>query len=217
MKDQFLYFCQFLLLGYKLFKSHPFKKQKIPQPCLPLRSLAHSFFFFSFIAISLLSWSLHLFTFYLHLSSLRYGFHVHHVPKTTLIRVTRGLLIIIYNDIFLHDFRVDYFLSPWNHFFGFLIWLFLWRRRLGLPPYLAYYFIASRRMIWMGGQLHVCEWKSTEEVMEVDRWDRVMSIINSKFLGEASVHAQRLPSLPSNLSCVFSLWRNLELPLIIDW
>lgn len=60
-------------------------------------------------------------------------------------------------------------------------------------------------MIWMGGQLHVCERKSTEEVMKVDKRDRVMSIIDSKLLGEATVHAQRLPSLPSNLSCVFSL------------
>lgn len=39
-------------------------------------------FFFSFIAnISLLSWSLHLFTFPLRLSSLKYGFYVNHVPK----------------------------------------------------------------------------------------------------------------------------------------
>lgn len=127
MKDQFLYLCQFLLLGYKLFKSHPFKKKKNSQPCLSLRSLMHSFFFSLIATISLLSLSLYLFTFYLHLSSLKYGFHVHHVPKTTLIRVTRGLLIIKYNDIFLHDFRVVYF-SPWNHFFGFLIWLFLWRK-----------------------------------------------------------------------------------------
>lgn len=81
--------------------------------------------------------------------------------------------------------------------------------------FIAYYFIASHWIIWMGGQLHVCERKSTEEVMEVDKWDRVMSIIDSKLLGEATVHTQRLPSLPSNLSCVFSLWRNLELPLII--
>lgn len=59
MKDQFLYLCQFLLLGYKLFKSHPFKKKKNSQPCLPLRSLMHFFFsfdsyYFSALLVSLL-------------------------------------------------------------------------------------------------------------------------------------------------------------------
>lgn len=47
MKDQFLYLCQFLLLGYKLFKSHPFKKKK-KFPTLSFPQVINAFFFFFF-------------------------------------------------------------------------------------------------------------------------------------------------------------------------
>lgn len=152
----------------------------IPQLCLPLRSLPHSFPPPP-DNISVLSWSLY-FSFPLHLSSLKYGFWVYHIPKMTLTRVTRGLLMSNIMTSSYHDFRVDQFFPTWNHFFGlcttslpgFLIWLILpLKERQNLSPYLASYPVVNHQMTWMGGKS--CVWvEEWEECEQVDGWHSVI-------------------------------------------